>query len=197
MFAVIGAWFAKSVILSRIGGFLKMIPKQVWIALAVIATLLLAFHVHQVKTRAFAKAQYNAGYQQAMKDVEAKAIKIKKAADALNEKVAQLERSKNDAEATRINHTADALSLRGPGAARCVSVGHPGMASSPSGHGSPSGNPGPAPAPVPQSDGSDDLTAVRWTWLVNTGRQCDLDRAEALSWRSWWQSIAKRWPGHQ
>jgi hypothetical protein len=181
--------------MSKVGTALQGVPRRAWEALAVLGYIAALIALHQHYAHAAVKAAYAQGAADAAKRIEAQAITVKLKADAINAKVATLERISNAAANDRIVRTADALSVRGPGAARCVGVGHPGLASPTSRPQAPAGTGSPAAAAVPTGDRFANLAAVPWDWLVTTGGSCDLNRAEAASWRSWYEKIAKTWPG--
>lgn len=163
---------------AKILGFFGGLPRWVYIALAVAALIGAGTYAHH---RAV-KSAYAAAYNQGVTDERARA-------EAANRKLATHQaaitapiRKKNDETNTRIAGDANDLRLRGPGKAAVSrpapsATGQPGAAAQPSGASS---------APVPAADGSDPLATVSWRWLVGTGEQCDLERAENISWRDWY-----------
>jgi hypothetical protein len=40
----------------------------------------------------------------------------------------------------------------------------------------------------------EDRAAVPWVWLTDRAEEHDLDRAEVLSWRLWYQKVLAAWP---
>jgi uncharacterized membrane protein len=196
MIAGIAAWLARSALMqSPIGGFLKLVPARAWKALAIVAVLIALFFWHQHAMHKALKAADHAGYERRA-DEEAKALarftaKVDEYTRA-TDKIAREARTRNDQQALDIRRAGDALSVRGPGKAR---TGRPAAVPASSGeHGTASGNaPGPAATVVPASDGQDEFAAVPWSWLVGTGTQCDLDAAEVIEWRGWYQRQVAEW----
>lgn len=94
-------------------------------------------------------------------------------------------KDRNDEQVRIIYRDAAAVRVRGPGKAVCPRLPAPAGGSQ-----APAGKPdAPGPAVPP-----DDRAAVPWNWLVDRAQQCDLNRAEALSWREWYDRISKEWP---
>lgn len=185
----LGAWLARSALMqSPIGGFLKAVPRQVWIALAIALALFIAFkwHGHRVNN-ALATAEKR-GEQRAYARVEAKALKIAAGAADISAKARSLNSEKN----RRIAVDADALRVRGPGRAACLNP----AATAAGRYVAPAGR---SDAPRPQMPAGDQpalpdaLAAVPWPWLVNRAEQCDLNRAEAETWRSWHAQLVAQW----
>lgn len=155
-------------------GFLRAVPWQVWLALALGAAVLL----HLRSDRAALRKADAAGYSRAMNEIETKARALAAKADALASRI----RTKADEDARHIADRADDLRLRGPGAARC-SYAPP---AAPASRREPSGGAGDAArAPMP----ADERAAVPWDWLVAQAERCDLNRNEVLSWREWHQKL--------
>lgn len=166
--------------LSPVGRILKSIPRQVWIALAVVAILALGTCAHKRSVKKFGEEQYAAGVK-AERDRAAKAVKkAETAGNAISKEI----RSKSDEEARRINTSADARRVRGPGLARCAVPSAAASESKPA-----SGNGDASRLEVPARDSA----AVPWPWLVDRAEQADLNRAEVLAWREWHQRLSEEW----
>ena len=163
------------------------IPRGVWIAVAVVAILLVGSCVHKRKVKAFGDERYAAGvaYEQARLEAKAKAIKAK--ADAASAKITEKLRTKHDETVTVIYRDADALRLRGPGKAACP--GYPGVSSGPSGSNAASGRPDVAGDRLPVED----RIALPFAWTVDNAERCDLNRAEVLTWREWHRQQSEAW----
>lgn len=108
----------------------------------------------------------------------------RKASERANQISKEL-KARTDEENRRIAGDADSLRVSGPGKATCRPVTGP--------SGQPkagSGKPDAAGSEMPPADGA----AVPWGWLVKRAEQADLNRAEVLAWREWYDRIAKEWP---
>jgi hypothetical protein len=194
--AGLGVKAAESAALDRTTGIISIVPKPVWEALAVIGYAAALLFLHQHYAHAAISAADKAGYARA-KEQDAKALDDlkKRAAAAITNgaAISQDTRSKNDAQAADIRSTAGALSVRGPGAARCGCVDHsavPAASSQPIAADRQSDAAGSA---VSAADRATDVAGVPWQWLVGRAEQCDLDRAESLSWRDWYAREAAEW----
>jgi hypothetical protein len=188
-----------ALMMSPIGGFLKgvwklsgKVPWQIWAAIfaAIALWLGIRWHAHEVH-KTFA-----AGYAQARSEDKAVLdnLRAQLAQAGLEMKrTSQEQRSKNDAANASIHSAADALRVQGPGAASCSRRPAAPVPAAP-GQSQPASQPaGSAPAPMPAADGSDPLAAVSWRWLVGTGEQCDIERAENVSWRTAYQEWLATW----
>jgi hypothetical protein len=168
-------------------GFLKRIPRAAWIALAVIAILALGTCAHKRSVKKFGEERYAAGVAYEAARIEKKA----KAIAARAETIAATLRSQNNETNRRIAGDADTLRVSGPGKAACVSSATPGA-----GRRQPASGNGNAAGPqVPAGNGPalPELAAVPWPWLVNRAEQCDLNRAEVLTWREWHRLLVEDW----
>ena len=159
--------------LSPVGRILKAVPRPVWIALAVVAVLLLGTCAHK-------RAVKHEGDR-----IAKKAGEIAAHAADLSAKARKL----NDETNRRIIADADDLRVRGPGKAACLNPATPGA----SRYVPPARKPDVAGPQVPSGDGEALLAAVPWPWLVDRGQQCDLNRAEAETWRKWHGDLLKAW----
>lgn len=173
--------------LSPVGAFLKRIPRPVWIAIAIIAILLLGTCVHKRSVKKFGEERYAAGVRDEAERIAAKAFLIKSKADAASNKITAALKEKHDAQIVVISRDADSLRVRGPGRASC-----PGSASVPSASG---GNLAPSGGTVPAATGLpvEDRIALPFGYAVNQAEVCDFNRAEALSWREWWKLQSDAW----
>lgn len=181
---------------SPVGGFLKAVPRWVWIAIAIGLALLGAYLWHQHAAGKALKAADQAGYDRA-KAEDAAALKQlrEKAAQATGagRAIADDTRSKNDETNRAVRADAADLLLRGPGASRCRPVGNPAVPAT-------GGQPQPAPAATDAArallsvdDRLTDGAVVPWRWLVARAEASDLDRAEVIAWRNWYQRQAAEW----
>lgn len=168
-------------------GFLKRIPRGVWIAAAVIAILALGSCVHSRKVKAFGEERFAAGVAHEQARITAKAKKLEAEAVALASKL----RSQNNAENRRIAGVADALRVRGAGKAACINPATPGAGR----RVAPTGNANASGPQVPTGDRESlsELAAVPWPWLVDRAEQCDLNRAEVETWRAWHKQLEEAW----
>lgn len=184
MMALIATFLGNSVLMqSPLGPILKRFWKPLLIGLAILA----AFLWHQHIAHQAIDAAVKRGEARAYANVAKQAHDLAAKADAMNSKIAAAMREKNREENARIAATADALRLRGPGAARCAAVA--GIPRAPGRH-DPSGWFGDvAGSPMP----AEDSAAVPWGWLVGRAEEHDLDRAEVLAWRDWYVRFSAEW----
>lgn len=173
--------------LSPVGAMLKRIPRWAWIALAVVAILLLGSCVHKRKVKAFGEERYAAGvaYEQARLEKKAKELKAK--VDALSGKITNQLKAKHDEKVIVINRAADDLRVRGPGKAACP--GYTGVSSGPGGSVSAGGRPNASATGLPDQD----RIVLPFTWTVDNAERCDLNRAEVLTWREWHKQQSEAW----
>ena len=169
---------------------LRLIPRWVWIALAVAILYRGALSWHHRQVKALHDAAYAEGGNAERARLEAEAKRLKAETDAKTAAIARLTKEKHDAEVRAIAADADALRLSGAGkaslGARC-----PVMAGGSSGHdlaGSGTENAG---SEVPATDG---LAVVPWGWVVGTGESHDSLRSEVLAWRDWYARNGAAWP---
>lgn len=171
--------------LSPVGAFLKKIPRGVWIALAAAAAFgaIVWWHNHTVSNAR--KEGYAAGVKAEGDRIAAKALKLAKDAEAISSKA----RSLNSETNRRIAGDADAIRVSGPGKASCLNPATVGTGR----RVTPAGKPDVARSEVPTGDGEALLAAVPWPWLVDRAEQCDLNRAEAETWRKWHKDLTDAW----
>lgn len=165
--------------------FLGRIPRGAWIAAAVVAILLLGTCAHKRAVTKFGKERYAAGVKYEGDRIAAKARTLAAEAAAISAKARSLNSEKN----RRIASDADAVRVRGPGKASCLNPATPGA----SRYIPPAGKPDAARPEVPAANGEALLAAVPWPWLVDRAEQCDLNRAEAETWRAWHKQLEDAW----
>lgn len=169
--------------------FLGRIPRSAWIAAAVIAVLLLGTCAHKRAVSNFGKERYAAGVKAEGDRIASKAAKIAKKAEEISAKARELNSETN----RLIIADARTVLVRGPGKAACLNPATPGA----SRYVTPVRKPD-APRPeVPTGDGQPLLAAVPWPWLVDRAEQCDLNRAEAETWRAWHRQLEEAWKASQ
>ena len=156
--------------------FLALIPRSVWIALAVLALVGLGVFAHQRSVKAYGEERYAAG----VADEKARAQEAARKQAEKDEKTVRKLKEQHREEIDRISRDADALRLRGPGKARC----RPAPIAA-SGRDEGHGEPDVAGPEVPP----DDRAAVPWGWLVQRAEQFDANRAEVLAWREWHRKL--------
>jgi hypothetical protein len=130
-FPSIAAWVAKSALMSSpVGAFLKRIPRQVWIALAIAAALVAAFLWHQHAMHKALKQAHDSGYAQARSEDQAAIDKARAAArdwklkaDQANETIHKKEQALHDQTVANNHALADALRMRVHANAAAQSVG--------------------------------------------------------------------------
>lgn len=175
-------------------------PKWRKILLIVIACIAAFFlhqwYAHRVIASATAAGD-KAGYARARSEDAAALAQLRARAalaTAHGAAIAQDTRSKNDAENVDIHAAAHAIGVRGPGASSCRRIGDPALSAA-GGQPGASGNQlaDAAAGGVPAADGQPDLAAVPFDWLVGRAEQADIDRAEVLSWRNWYERQAAEW----
>lgn len=167
--------------------FLGRIPRAAWIALAVVAILLLGTCVHQKKVKKFGQERYAAGVAYEQARLAKKAAELKAKVDALTGKITTQLKAKHDEKVIVINRAADDLRVRGPGKAACP--GHSSVPRGSSGSVSAGGGGNPATGQVPGGD----RAAVPFGWLVDSAERCDLNRQEVLTWREWYKQQSEAW----
>jgi hypothetical protein len=167
--------------------FFGSIPRWAYIALAIVLAGLTGVLVHQHYAHKAIAAAEQRGEARAYANVARQAQELASKANALNAGIAAAFKEKNREENARIAAAADTLRLRGPGAARCAAVA--GVSASASGSVAAGGKPDAAGPQVPP----DDRAVVPWGWLVGRAEQADLNRAEVVAWRDWYQRFAAEW----
>lgn len=163
-------------------GALRLVPRWIWILLAVAVAFRLAVGWHAGKIEALEKAAYERGAD----DQRRASLLLQRERAKLDAKIADELRSKNHEENRRIAAAADRLRLRGAGKAGANSACLPGGAG---GHGQAGRNANAAGSGV----SAEQWAAVPWPWLVNRGEGHDALRAEVLAWREWHRRLVAEW----
>jgi len=170
--------------LSPVGAFLKRIPRGVWIALAVVAILLLGTCAHKRSVTKFGNERYAAGKADEAARIEKKAKQLAAKAEALSIAL----RSKSDETNRRIAGDARAVLVRGPGKAACLNPSSSGT----SGRVTTLGQTSPAMDQVPPGERVD-LIALPFAPTIRLAEQHDLCLAEAATWREWHRLLVADW----
>lgn len=169
-------------------GFLKGLSPKAWLYIAIAAAVIGCFFLHQHLMHRHDAALVKSTITAEDQRIAAQALAAKKKIDSRLAAVVAPIRSRNDETNRIIIGSARAIGLLGPGKAACGrSPGLPGPASGPV---APGGN-GDAAGPYMPPE---DRAAVPWVWLTDRAEEHDLDRAEVLSWRLWYQKVLAAWP---
>lgn len=192
----IAAKIAASAIFGRAKDFVKAIPREVWIGLAVVIALVAAVWWHNSHADAQLKLAYEQGFADRDKQLDEALTAMKDEAKAWKEKyetastaLATTERALHDQTLRSNAARADALRVRGPGAAQACRG-----SSDSSGLPTAAGNGG---ATDQQSNvegrgvPADQWATVPWSWLVTRAESCDADRDEVQRWRNWYPAQKK------
>lgn len=174
--------------------FLKTIPTNVWIALAVVAALVGGYLLHQDKAHAALDAAYKRGradddadWRKALANVRAKATRARQQTEAQGATISKDIGDRNAHELQDIRARADDERLHGPGKAAapaCArSVDNPRV---PAGTGGPVAASGAADSSVAGLPPAGGLAIVPWNDLVARGAEADGWRAEVIGWRDWY-----------
>ena len=187
MIAMAAAWFGKSMLMqSPIGGFLKAVPRWVWILLAVAAAGWFAVHWHNGKVEELRSSSFAAGYAKAVTDGKQRVRIVERGSD----KIATEIRSKTHDEIASTARRADALRLRGPGAAAaCVD---PGLSAAAGGHQPIAGRTDDPMAGMPSGEGQR-FIALPFGETVDRAEIADANRIEVLAWREWHRRLTIWW----
>lgn len=177
-------------IAGKAGNAVRAIPPRAWLWIALAVALFVGFLVHQHKVKALAAERYTtgfkAGYDAAREDTRKAQSEREKIGDIIAKKL----RSQNDETLRAIDRLGSSLRVLGPGkaSAHCAPVS-PGA----SGY-KPPNRPADASGPGVSEP---DRAAVPWVWLVDRAEQCDINRAEALAWRSWHKQLTEQYEKSQ
>lgn len=159
-------------------GFLKRVPRWVWIVLAAAAIVGagVIWHQHRAHAaiaaaKADQKAADDAAWQKKLAQAHADALAWKGRAEHQGATIARLNKEKHDVEIRDHAAVADALSLRGPGAAagHCRPGDHPSAAALAGGRNQAAAGADAARPQVPAGD----WALVPWDWLVKRGQEHD------------------------
>lgn len=186
MFTAVAAFFARSALMSSpVGGLLKAVPRWAWIALAGALALLGAYLWHQHAAHKALDAAYARGRDDYAAKVEAHARSIEAKAADLAARINQPIRDKLNENLGRIHADADAVRLRGPGAAECRDPRFSAAAGGPQQAG------GPADAALPKVPYPEwsALIAMPLSTGVGFAEQHDAFREEVISWRTWYPQM--------
>jgi hypothetical protein len=186
MFAAIGlAW--------KLGGFrgvFKMIPRSVWIGLAVVIAVigLVLLHQHKVHSfeatiRADERSLANAEWQKKFDTMRKNALDWKGKYETASGQLATARRNSYEEGLRSDAARAGSLLNNGPGAARCGQVNYPGASASASGRNAVSRPLDSGLGGMP-SEGGSALIALPYNDFISVARQCDANRSESLTWRS-------------
>jgi hypothetical protein len=176
--------------LSPVGKVIRSIPRPVWIALAVLLALGALIWWHKDKVSDARKEGYAAGVKYEGDRIAKRAAEIKAKADALTGKITEQLRTQSDEKVRVIYRDAGAVLMRGPAKAACS--GNPGISSGPSGSNPPTGGGSAAVDQVPTGERVE-LIGLPFAGTVALAQQCDMNRAEAQSWREWHRQQSEAW----
>lgn len=185
--------FIGALALGKAAGALKSVPWHVWAVMALIVAVGLGKCAHDRQVKQFGREQFTAGVNaekeatnKLLAKAHADALAWKAKAEANAATISQDIRGRHEATLRDTGARADALRLRGPGAARCRPSDNPGVSSAASGNQPPSGAGDGSTGGVPPED----RIAMPFGWFVDRAEQCDFNRAEVLAWREWHQRQA-------
>lgn len=170
--------------------FLKSVPWQVWVAIAVVIASFFAVRWHSGQIKAYGTERFQAGRNYRDSEI----LALQKELDAKNAELAAELRRKHDEAARSIARDADALRLHGPGKAACS-----GPAFTPArtaGH-EQSGGAGDAAVDEVPDGARAALIALPFPGAVAFAEQHDAFRLEALAWREWHRRFYDKWKAAQ
>jgi hypothetical protein len=176
--------------LSPVRAFLKSIPRPVWIALAVLVALGVLILWHKDKVSDARKEGYAAGVKYEGDRIAKRAAEIKAKADKLTSAITNKLKEQNDEKVRIIYRDAGTVLMRGPAKAACS--GDPGISRSSGGSSPPAGQGSSAVDQVPTGERVD-LIGLPFPGTVALAQQCDMNRAEAASWREWHRQQSEAW----
>jgi hypothetical protein len=192
----IGLGLKAAALLARVSGLTSAaknvaskVPPKVWYALAIVAALVAGYLVHQHLVHKFRTevqraqmASDNDHWKRKLAAAHADAIAWKLKAEAAAATISKEERTQDEETIRSDAAVADALGMRGPGAAasHCGPVGDPGAGAGAGGHEPPVAEPDVTGPAVP----SENWALVPWDWLVGRAREHDDGLAENLAWRN-------------
>lgn len=175
---------------SAVKGVAGKVPARVWLYLALLLALVGGVIWHQHVAHKAVTTAYQRGVNDEAAHVQAAALRIKKAADKVTTSISTNLRSKSDDQVRSIVSSAAALSVRGPAKALCTSG--PSIPAATSGHQPTSGASHDSVPAMPDYSGPP-LIAMPWDQATAYAQQCDLNRAEVISWREWWTQQNAAW----
>ena len=162
---------------------------------AIIAALTLALAVQTVRIEGFKVWPFSVkGLKVKLADARAEIKRMNdeaKKVEVRGKQIAKDVKDRHDEEVRRIDRDAAVIRVSGPGKAVC-----PRLPAS-SGRQEPvSGSARPAVDQVPDGP-RDDIIALPFAGTVGAGQVCDLNRAEVIAWREWYDRIVKEWPSRK
>jgi hypothetical protein len=177
----------------------KKIPPKVWLAIAAVVLLIVGFFVHQHHARvviANGKAEQKAADQDAfnrkMAQIAAKANQIRVQAEQLHAAMTQQIRTRHDEEDRNIGARGSALRMRGPGAALCGPINHPGVPAGAGGRFAPGGSGNASVDRVPYPEWSQ-LIGMPFDDTTHFAEQHDRYRNEVAAWHEWYPAMVSAW----
>jgi hypothetical protein len=175
------------------------IPAKVKLAIAGALLLVALFFVHQHFAHKALKAADEAGYargvrvyQRALEIVHARAAARRQAFEHSSADISKEVRTNYENQTRSIAAGADALRVRGPGAARCGPVDRAGVPAGAGGR-QVAGGPGDATVGALPGEARVELIAMPFPGAVGFAEQHDGFRAEVLAWRDWYGRQSKAW----
>jgi hypothetical protein len=190
MIGIITGLFGR-LVATRFGRILASIPRKVWIALAAVAIVLGAQWLHSravnsAYTKAFAEGAEvsDQKWLRAFEVMQATAEEWRLNYERQSARISGELRDAQEKELRNIAGSADALRLRGAGAAAasCRPGDNPGVSGAAGGHAAGDGGADASMAGV--SAGG--LALVPWGPLIDHAEHCDANRNEVTVWRNWY-----------
>jgi hypothetical protein len=175
--------------LSPIGRMLKRVPRFVWVALAIAVLLFAGFKLHQREAgEAIAAAEKRGAdasdmrWQGQLAAARLEAAQWRAQAEDRQRRINQQLKERHDEKVRANAALADALRVRGPGAAaaRCRPLDPASLSAAAGGRRQAAPAADAAGPPMPAADG---LAVVPWEWLVRRAEQFDELLSEAMTWR--------------
>jgi hypothetical protein len=177
---------------SPIGGYLKRVPRKVWIRLGIILAIILAvvavaiWHGHKVK--AMKAEAYASGWQAAVDQGKKTNIVINKG----SAQIANKHRSEFNAKLGNSSRLADAVRLSGPGRASVPACLHPQLPASSGGQDAGSGDVGLGVVGM-SDEARQRFVALPFDQTVDRFQTDDANRLEASQWRKWHTEFETWW----
>lgn len=162
------------------GGLLSRLPAKVWYVLIVIAAAWAAFHFGGNWYRSQIAAAEKRGSDAAYAAVEEQTLAIRDKANSITAGISNVLRKQSDEDLRRIDRSANAQLLRGPGAAICADAS--GLAAAARGYDEARGT-GDAPLDRVSYPAWESLIAMPFVGTIEFARLCDANRSEVLKWR--------------
>jgi hypothetical protein len=185
-----GASMGLGAILSGARAFLGKISPRTWLIIGCAVAAFIGFLAHQHYAHKALAAAEQRGEATAYANVEKQARALEAKANAVSQKIAADLKEKNREENARVAAAADAIRLRGPGAARCSGPAFIPAAASGSQH--PAAKAGTAVDQLPDQAGID-LIGLPFAGAVTGAEDHDALLNEAQSWRTWYATFSAQW----